>query len=74
MAIIEHGSTRDSDYAEYARRRLTAFLNAAHIDASAIRLVEDDGKIHLAAVLNVVEPEDVENIPKQVDGLTVEVI
>lgn len=74
MAIIEHGSTRDIDYAEYARRRLAAFLNAAHIDASAIRLVEDDGKIHLAAVLNVVEPEDVENIPKQVDGLTVEVI
>jgi hypothetical protein len=74
MAIIENGATRDADWAEYARRRLHAFLRAANIDASAIRIVEDDGLIHLAAVLNVVEPEDIENIPKRVDGLKVEVI
>ena len=74
MAIIENGETLDAEYAEYARRRLAAFLQAAKIDASAISIVEHSGRIHLAAVLNVVEEEDIANIPKQVDGIRVEVI
>jgi hypothetical protein len=74
VAIINNGETSDAEYAEYARRRLGAFLQAARIDAAAICIVEQNGQIHLAAVLNVVEEEDVANIPKKVDRLRVEVI
>jgi hypothetical protein len=71
---VAAGQTFDADYAEYARRRLAAFLSAAGIRGVALCIQADNGGLSLVARLVRPEPEDIAAIPKQVDGLTVTVV
>ena len=73
MARIVHGMTDDVDYVKYARRRLTAFLTAISIPAIA-GVMNGEYGMHLYVMNLGMADEDLENIPKQVDGILVKLV